>query len=381
MYYTTICAIAKDENPHLKEWILYHFAIGFEHIVIYDNNSKIPVSTELAEYVAAGLVTVIDWPLTDAQQMSAYMDCLKRVREATFWLAYIDIDEFIVPIQHRDVRDLLDNYRQFGGLAMHWLTFGSNGHINRPKGGMLENYTAALSLWAHIKSIVRPKVTIRPASVHHCLFTDGHYCVNEDGVIVHSFCSYPVGEKIRVNHYYYRSQQDYEEKIARGLATRIKSGADRHIGLFYEHLSLPEHQDTKIQAWLPLVRKFARLPATALAQLVREPLQQDLAMGIKAVSACMAQGDIARARREYTVLSRHHSSPHLAVVEASLAFWEDNVPQGLAILSRALQEYADDKNAAAMLFAELACHYEREGRAETAALVREFGGGAPEAAH
>ena len=379
MYYTTICAIAKDENPHLKEWVLYHFATGFEHIVIYDNNSKIPVRTELAEYVGAGLVTVIDWPLTDAQQMSAYMDCLKRMRESTFWLAYIDIDEFIVPMRHRDVRDLLDNYRAFGGLAMHWLTFGSGGHISRPKGGMLENYTAALQLCPHIKSIVRPRVTARPASVHHCLFSDGHYCVNEDGVIVHSYCSFPVGEKIRVNHYYYRSQQDYEEKIARGLATKFKSGADRHIGLFYEHLSLPEYEDTKIQTWLPLVRKFARLPGSALAQLVTEPLQQELATGIQAVSDCLAQGDIARARHEYTVLSRHYRSPHLAVVEATLAFWEDNAPLGLAVLSRALQEYADDKNTAAMLFAEIARHYEREGRVETAALVREFGG-APETA-
>lgn len=380
MYYTSICAIAKDENPHLKEWVLYHFAVGFEHIVIYDNNSQIPIRTELEEYVAAGLVTVIDWPLTDGQQMSAYLDCLKRMRESTFWLAFIDIDEFVVPMQHRDVRDLLDNYRQYGGLAMHWLTFGSNGHISRPKGGMIENYTAALTLWPHVKSIVRPKVTTRPASVHHCLFTDGNYCVNEDGVIVHSFCSYPVGEKIRLNHYYYRSQQDYEEKIARGLATKIKSGADRHIGLFYEHLSMPEHRDTKIQDWLPLVRKFASLPTAALAQLVTEPLQQELAAGIKAISVCMSQGDIARARHEYTVLSRHYSSPHLAVVEASLAFYEDNAPLGLAVLSRALRDYADDKDVAAMLFGEIARHYGREGRADTAALVREFGGASPNTA-
>ena len=373
MYYTTICAIAKDENPHLKEWVLYHLAVGFEHIIIYDNNSKVPISQELAEYVSAGLVTVIDWPLTDAQQLSAYVDCLKRVRESTFWLAYIDIDEFIVPMQHRDVRDLLDNYRQFGGLGMHWMMFSASGHITRPQGGMMENYTGALGLSPHIKSIVQPRAIVRPVSVHHCLFRDGQYCVNEDGVVIHSFCSFPVGHKIRINHYYYRSQQDFEEKIARGVATQLVTGADRDMSLFYDHLTLPETKDTIIQAWLPLVRKFTSLPAAVLAHMVTDAVNRDLTAGIADISAHLGRGDIARARHELSLLSRHQRSPHLAIVEASLAFWEDNEAQGLAILSRALIEYADDRAAAAQLFGEIARHYERTGQSDTARLVREFG--------
>ena len=379
MYYTTICAIAKDEGPHRKEWMLYHLAVGFEHIIIYDNNSKVPISQELAEYVSAGLVTVIDWPLTDAQQLSAYVDCLKAVRESTFWLAYIDIDEFIVPMQHCDVRDLLDDYRRFGGLGMNWMMFGASGHISRPQGGMMENYTGALGLVANIKSIVQPRAVVRPASVHHCLFREGQYCVNEDGVVIHSFCSFPVGRKIRINHYYYRSQQDFEEKIARGVACKLKSGADRDMSLFYDHLALPETKDTAIQAWLPLVRKFASLPATALAQVVTEAVNRELAAGIADISAHLGRGDITRARHELTLLSRHQRSPHLAIVEASLAFWEDNEALGLDILSRALLEYADDRQAAAQLFEEIARHYERAGQGETASLVREFGCSQPEA--
>lgn len=373
MFYTTICAIAKDENPHLKEWVLYHLAVGFEHIIIYDNNSKVPISQELADYVSAGLVTVIDWPLTRAQQLSAYVDCHKRVRESTFWLAYIDLDEFIVPMRHRDVRDLLDDYRQYGGLGMHWMMFGASGHISRPQGGMMENYTGALGLNPHIKSIVQPRAIVRPASVHHCLFQHGQCCVNEDGVVIHSFCSFPVGRKIRVNHYYYRSQQDFEEKIARGVATQMVSGADRDMGLFYDHLALPETEDTTIQAWLPLVRKFANLPAAALARVVTEPVDGDLATGIADISAHLGRGDIARARHGLTLLSRHQRSPHLAIVEASLAFWEDNEALGLDILSRALREYADDRQAVAQLFEEVARHYERTGQGDTARLVREFG--------
>lgn len=42
MYYASICAIVKDEDKDIREWLNYHFAIGFEHVLIYDNNSRNP---------------------------------------------------------------------------------------------------------------------------------------------------------------------------------------------------------------------------------------------------------------------------------------------------------------------------------------------------
>ena len=33
-----IVAIAKNEEPYLKEWVEYHFALGFDKIIICDNN-------------------------------------------------------------------------------------------------------------------------------------------------------------------------------------------------------------------------------------------------------------------------------------------------------------------------------------------------------
>ena len=56
MYYASICAIAKDEDKNLREWVLYHFAIGFEHIVIYDNNSKNPIKNILSEFLPLNFV-------------------------------------------------------------------------------------------------------------------------------------------------------------------------------------------------------------------------------------------------------------------------------------------------------------------------------------
>ena len=72
MYYACVCAIAKDETPHLREWALHHFAVGFEHIVLYDNGSAVPAALTLADLADAGLLTVIDFPRREAPQLSAY---------------------------------------------------------------------------------------------------------------------------------------------------------------------------------------------------------------------------------------------------------------------------------------------------------------------
>ncbi|MCR5563010.1 MAG: glycosyltransferase family 2 protein [Desulfovibrio sp.] len=59
MWYSTICAIAKNETPFLEEWARFHLSTGFEHIFVYDNGSDVPVSSVLAEFIRAGLVTVM----------------------------------------------------------------------------------------------------------------------------------------------------------------------------------------------------------------------------------------------------------------------------------------------------------------------------------
>jgi hypothetical protein len=35
-----ICAIFRDEAPHIAEWVAYHLMIGFDHFVLYDNKSE-----------------------------------------------------------------------------------------------------------------------------------------------------------------------------------------------------------------------------------------------------------------------------------------------------------------------------------------------------
>ena len=243
MYYTSICCIAKDEDPYLREWVSYHLAIGFEHIILYDNNSKNKIKDILKDYVATNLVTVYDLPLTEHQQLSAYVNCIKVWKNLVHWIAFIDIDEFIVPLTTHDIRDFLDDYIDYAVVGVHWNIFSSNGYLRKSSGSVIKKFRKSLGLNEHIKSIVQPKKVIKPLSPHHFQYTDS-FCVNEDFVCIPSHCSYPIANKIVLNHYYFKSQQEFEEKIARGLVTKMHHTV-RSLQAFYDHIHQQETIDLR----------------------------------------------------------------------------------------------------------------------------------------
>lgn len=251
-----LCGIARDEAAaDVREWVCYHLGLGFTHVALYDNGSREPLREVLAPLVARGTVSVTDFPLREAPQLSAYFHALRLWRGRAFWLAFLDIDEFLVPLTGRGtdgepwLSRLLRPYERFGGVALHWMMMGSGGHLRRPPGGTLVNYNEALGLDAHVKSIVRPELVARPLSPHHFAYRDGMYAVNEDGFPVAGACSYPTARHLRVNHYYYKSQQDFETKIARGLATPVPGG-HRTLDIFYAACHQPGVRDVTVQSWL-----------------------------------------------------------------------------------------------------------------------------------
>lgn len=372
MYYASVCAIIKDEGRDIREWLSYHLGIGFEHVLIYDNNSRVPLRAQLGDYISAGLVTVTDWPLTQAQQLSAYWHALKTWGSNTRWLAFIDADEFVFPLRHDDVRDFLDDYADFGGVGAHWSVFGSNGHLARPEGTILENYTMNLGLDPHIKSIVQPARVQRPVSAHHFTYAPGAFCVNEDKVPVQDFMSYPLAEKIRINHYYYKSQQDFQDKIERGLVTQMKNGIERKMQTFYDHLEAPAFADGGILRFVPRLRHAMALSPEALGDLVRQGMAQDATGLLRDVELALEKGDVVSALRTGRRLARYHEGlslpPHPGAVPPS----EQRKVQLKAAITAKMLLPGQSVEALRQCYLDLANYYIVSGRPQVAQAIGEW---------
>lgn len=372
MFYASICAIIKDEDKDIMEWLHHHFSIGFEHILIFDNNSRIPLKKTLSEYIDAGIVTVEDCPLQKAQQLSAYMSALKYWGHNTKWLAFIDVDEFIMPLIHNDIRDLLDEYRQYGGIGANWAMFSSNRHVKRPAGGILANYTACLGLNPHIKSIVQPAVTQIAKSAHHFTYSTGKYCVNEDEIPIPGFLTYPVASKIRINHYYYKSFDDFQEKIARGLVTQMKSGAQRSIADFNNHLDKPTCEDRHILKFNPQMEKMQAMPIATLAATITEQINPDLESALTHIDKLLELGDQPGAFKKSLRLARYNADPLLDKIIAKLRPPSQNTDKLLNLVKTELANADFAKQNLDPCYQNLAEYYRIHGKMEKAKTIDDW---------
>jgi hypothetical protein len=128
----SVCALFRNEAMYLKEWLEYHQMVGVEHFYLYDNGSRDRPREVLAPYIRKGLVTLVNWPdrvvnrdseMVDhwalSTQLPAYENASKyyAVNDSE-WLLFLDVDEFIVPVNASSVNEVLSNYSEYPGLEL-----------------------------------------------------------------------------------------------------------------------------------------------------------------------------------------------------------------------------------------------------------------------
>lgn len=218
-----IGAIAKNEQYGLEEWVCYHRLVGVEHFYIYDNDSTVPVRETLAKHIAAGYVSCVEYPGL-SKQMPSYNDCLTRFGMDNQWIAFIDCDEFLVPKGTDSVPDVLGRFNNCASLQVNWVLFGSSGHLTRPEGLVMENYTQCSP--GSYKENLHTKAIVQPAKVH-CAGSNPHYfvprpgfrAVGEDFEVIHNAWSAKHNVRhLQLNHYTTKSLEEFAAKITKGRA-------------------------------------------------------------------------------------------------------------------------------------------------------------------
>jgi hypothetical protein len=225
-FYLIAVAIFKNEAPYLAEWIEYHLSVGIEKFFLYDNDSEDEPESVLCSYILEGTVNYTRWPGI-GQQLPVYNFALSELRWSSFWIAFFDVDEFIVPAPNFTIPDVLWHFVGEGCLQIYWIVYGSGGQVNRTSGLVMERFVdhAPLThLWSHIvKSIVNPRA-IREMDVHEPDYTWRQKMRGRD---CHGTrYSKPlwwakrnaVHDCIHINHYWTKSFEEWMEKRERGRA-------------------------------------------------------------------------------------------------------------------------------------------------------------------
>lgn len=222
-YYLAVCAIAKDEGRYFPEWIEWHRKTGVEKFYIYDNGSTDGTREILQPYIDSGVVDYKYFP-GQKMQLAAYDDCLALHRYDARWLAFIDIDEFIVPQSDPSAADFLKRFEQFPAVEINWLIFGSNGEKESSDRPVMERFTRHSKgdhiLNRHVKSIVNPRRIFNMIGCHEAARINGKAADSHGNPVTVSFRDRtPQQDVIRINHYAVKSLREFRDKQARGRAS------------------------------------------------------------------------------------------------------------------------------------------------------------------
>ena len=245
MYYLSICAIARNESLYLEEWIKYHTGIGVEHFYIYNNES-----TDTTSMIAKSFknVTLKNFP-GQRSQAPAYLNCLNVFKNESRYIAFIDIDEFLVPKETLSLPAILKNYEEYPALCAHWRFFGSNGELNYTNKPVVERFTKCeKAIDRHVKSIVDPMRTSWIVTVHK--FIHPTPAVDEHFNKIADTDSRPepaTADIIQVNHYVTKS---YGECAIRRRHPRADTGEVRELETFFHGHDKNEVEDLRaLEIW------------------------------------------------------------------------------------------------------------------------------------
>ncbi len=234
------CAVTmvKNESENLEEWICYHMLVGIERFFIYDNESDDNTRDILKPYIDKGIVTIIDWPGQGIRrQFEAFTHAVMHFCNEAEYMAVIDPDEFLLPTEYGKlvpdiVDEIIEDYRnkefrgmtECGGVGFNWMVFGTGFHEKRPDALVTESYLYHsehdYQQNCHIKTIFNPRVAIGFSTSPHAVdYLPGYTSISEKcSYLFNSPFFYDASyEKLRVNHYYYKSREEFTEKFRRNM--------------------------------------------------------------------------------------------------------------------------------------------------------------------
>jgi len=165
-----LCAIVKNENLYIREWINYYKDMGINKIILYDNNDIDGERLEgiISDYIENGFVNIFDRrgliiqnrEYGKSTQGLAYHSCYYNSYKYYDWMAFFDIDEFLsIDGKYNNVFEFLNDFNDYDGIKVQWRMFGDNGQLYYENKPVIERFLSKNN-FSHdktVKSIIKCK--------------------------------------------------------------------------------------------------------------------------------------------------------------------------------------------------------------------------------
>ena len=251
-----LCGIGKLENNYIREWVEYHKNLGFNNIVLYDNNDIDGEHFEdvIGDYIESGYVILKNWRGKELAQIPSYNSCYHEYKDKYDWICFWDIDEFIEFDKSKTIQEFVSQkkFDKAKCIRIGWKQFTDNNlltvknnnySINRftevfDKKFCLENKIPvqhAIISNTQAKSIIRTNIKDFKVTSPHCfLNVPTVNAVGEKCRIAIKLGDIPVWKGAWLNHYRFKTIEEYvTKKMVRLWPTKYMNGGKDRLDLNY----------------------------------------------------------------------------------------------------------------------------------------------------
>jgi hypothetical protein len=251
----SVMAILKDEAPNMEEWLCHHMAVGVDHFFLYDNGSTDELHEVLKPYADHGVVTTVYFPMRGLQR-DANNHVVRFFGDTTEWIAYVDIDEFLVPERDEPISQVMARFADAEQVLVSRKEFCYAGRRTPAEGLVTEVYREYSEHVPRMgtsevlaKPIVRPRGVAR-VGIHNALTVHGRTVntagepTSEEATVIED----PSYANLQMNHYFTKSWQEFQAK-------RTRATTSTHAFQLPDvPFDIPGQVDHVIDRWQPRTR-------------------------------------------------------------------------------------------------------------------------------
>lgn len=221
---SAVVAIGRRENRYAVEFVEHYLRLGFDKIIIADNNfgNEEHFEEVLGKYIAQGKVIIENMRDRRGSQMPGYGELYAKYGKQFRWLAFFDFDELLKLPRGMKIPRFLKDFSDVDVVLVNWQVMTDNNLVTDDGRPSLKRFTKPVAddlirsdgakFNEHVKCIVRGNIegltfTNNP---HAPAKPEGLTCVNTLNEIVKQSPFTPVRDnQVRLRHFVTRTIEEF----------------------------------------------------------------------------------------------------------------------------------------------------------------------------
>ena len=128
-----ICIEVKNENRYIREWLEYHDKLGFDNIILYDNNDSNGenIFDVIGDEIKNGFVIYENIKDKTNYQLPCYNECMEKYHNDFDWILFLDCDEFLELRSCNKIKDwlTLSKFNDYEQILINLENYGDNNFV------------------------------------------------------------------------------------------------------------------------------------------------------------------------------------------------------------------------------------------------------------